>query len=65
MVGPVVSVAAAEDDDVRPRVFQQIAQDTMLGAPGLLLEGKLALLEQLLEISMGAGHADAVLKGNG
>ena len=56
----ILKIAAAEDEDVRPRVFQQIAQDTMLGAPGLILEGKLALLDQLLEVSTAAGHSDAI-----
>jgi tetratricopeptide (TPR) repeat protein len=56
----VLKIAAAEEDHVRPRVFQQIAQDTMLGVPGLLVEGKAAMLEQLLEISTAAEHSDSI-----
>jgi tetratricopeptide (TPR) repeat protein len=56
----ILKIASAEDDIVRPRIFQQIAQDTMLGVPGLLVEGKLATLEKFLEISMAAETFDAI-----
>jgi tetratricopeptide (TPR) repeat protein len=56
----ILKIAGAEDDAVRPRVFQQIAEDTKLGVPGLLIEGKLKTLEQLLEISMAAEFGDAI-----
>jgi tetratricopeptide (TPR) repeat protein len=56
----VLKIAAAEDDEVRPRVFQQIARDTDLGVPKLLMEGKFSTLEQLLEVSMAADHQAAI-----
>jgi tetratricopeptide (TPR) repeat protein len=55
----VLKIAAAEEDQVRPGIFHQIAQDTMLAVPGLLIEDKTAMLEQMLEISMAAEHSDS------
>src|SRR5262249_47730655 len=57
----ILKIAAAEEDDVRPRVFQQIASDAAKAVPDLLLEGKSATLDQLLEIAIAAGHDSAIL----
>ncbi|HMF10704.1 MAG TPA: hypothetical protein VKE94_00310, partial [Gemmataceae bacterium] len=57
----ILKIAAAEEKDVRPRVFEQIARDAVTAVPDLLLEGKLDTLEQLLEIATATGRDASAL----
>jgi tetratricopeptide (TPR) repeat protein len=57
----ILKIAAAEEKEVRPRVFQQIARDAVTAVPDLLLEGKLDTMEQLLEISTATDRDAAAL----
>jgi tetratricopeptide (TPR) repeat protein len=57
----ILKIAAAEEKDVRPRVFEQIARDAVTAVPDLLLEGKLDTLGQFLEISTATGRDSCAL----
>ncbi|HMF10739.1 MAG TPA: hypothetical protein VKE94_00485 [Gemmataceae bacterium] len=57
----ILKISAAEEKDVRPRVFQQIARDAVTAVPNLLLDGRLDLLEQLLEIATATDRDAAAL----
>jgi Tfp pilus assembly protein PilF len=56
----LVKIAAAEEEGVRSRVFQQIVSESSRAVPGLLLENKLATLEQLLEIALAVDSDTAI-----
>jgi Tfp pilus assembly protein PilF len=56
----LIKIAAAEDEGVRSRVFQQIVGESSRAVPSLLLENKLDTLQQLLEIAL-AVDSDAAI----
>lgn len=59
----LVKIAAAEEDaEVRRVLFQQVSTEAARAIPGLLAEGNLAALEDLLELTV-SGEAESAVPG--